>query len=77
MPCMLADQDGCGVHMAWEPGPRILTLIFRTTVIIRTHTLTFAYTNFGAQAAVTTDVPTNECAAYSNMRNDYAGGDAG
>ena len=29
---LLADQDGCGVHMAWDPGPRILTLIFRTTV---------------------------------------------
>ncbi len=27
-----AGQDGCGVHMGWDPGPRILTLIFRTTV---------------------------------------------
>jgi len=35
---MLADQDGCGVHMGWDPGPRILTLIFRTPVSIPTHT---------------------------------------
>ena len=34
-PCMLADQDGCGVHMAWDPGPRILTLIFRTPVLVQ------------------------------------------
>lgn len=30
--CLPADTDGCGVHMAWDPGPRILMLIFKTTV---------------------------------------------
>lgn len=30
--CLLADVPGCGLHMAWDPGRRILMLIFKATV---------------------------------------------